>query len=236
MQKGTGQANVHTPIFKWAEEERPRERLALRGAQALTSVELLGILLRTGTPSKSALDLAREVLKTIADNLADLSKLNVQQLQRISGIGLAKASQVIAALELARREQMASRDKTTYIKSSAQAALYMKPRIGHRQEEEFHVMYLSNGNRLISHHHVSSGGMSATVVDPRIVYANALSCRATRVLLCHNHPSGNLTASQADIALTRRLRDAGKLLNIEVVDHIIVADTGYYSMLEEGLL
>ncbi|PUZ30559.1 DNA replication and repair protein RadC [Chitinophaga costaii] len=236
MENEIRQVNSHNPIKNWAIEERPRERLVQHGAQSLTAVELLAILFRTGTLRKSAVELSREVMKIISDNLADLSKLNVQQLTRINGIGTAKATQVIAALELARREQMAARDKITYIKSSAQAAQYMKPRIAHRQEEEFHVMFLSNGNRLIRHQHISSGGMSATIVDPRIIYADALSCRAARVLFCHNHPSGNLSASHADIQLTRRLRDAGKLLNIEVLDHIIIADTGYCSMVEEGLM
>ncbi|PUZ24797.1 hypothetical protein DCC81_10710 [Chitinophaga parva] len=232
----------HTPIRLREPEDQPRERMIRNGASKLSTAELLSILLQCGVKSKSALDLSHEILSSIAFNNADLSKLNIQQLERIAGIGKAKACTIMAALELGRRQACGGRaripkkDKPYVFRSSREAALYLQPKIGHSPQEEFHVLYMAQTNQLIDHCHISTGGISYTLADPFVIYSHALHHKACRVMLCHNHPSGLLSPSQADLSTTRRLTEAGKLLNIEVVDHIIVSRSGYYSLAEEGLM
>lgn len=231
----------HTPIRLREPEDRPRERMIYNGAARLSTAELLSVLIGSGTKSKSALDLSQEILRSIAYNNADLSKLNIQQLELIPGIGLAKACTIVAALELGRRQVMGGRvvskkDKPRVFHRSSDAADFMKKKIGHNPQEEFHVLYLARTNRLIQHQHISTGGISNTLADPYVIYSHALHHKATRVMLCHNHPSGHLSPSQADLHTTRRLTEAGKLLNIEVLDHIIVSHKGYYSLAEAGLM
>lgn len=228
-----------TPLNQRPPEEQPRERMMQNGVACLSTAELLCVLLRCGTTSRSALEVSQEILNTVAYNNAELSKLNIQQLKRIPGIGPAKACSIIAALELGRRQVMSSlatKEKSRVFHHSRDAARFMKQLIGHKQQEEFHVLYLAKTNRLIEHRHISTGGINNTLADPYVIYSYALHNRAMRVMLCHNHPSGHLSPSQADLRTTRRLTEAGKLLNIEVLDHIIVSHQGYFSLAEEGLM
>lgn len=220
----------------WAEDDRPREKLIRKGTNALSDAELLAILLNNGHKQKSALNLAQEILQLSGNNLGEISKLNVRQLKRLKGIGNAKAVVIVAAMELARRRQACYMRRRKMISNGSDAALYFKPLLGDNNYESFHVMYLNNANRVLEHRCISTGGITSTLADPRIIFREALELGATRLILCHNHPSGNLKPSNADIDLTKKVKAAGKLLDITIVDHIIVSDAGYCSMAEEGII
>jgi DNA repair protein RadC len=226
----------HQAIHQWPENEKPREKLVNIGATALSDAELLAILLHTGHKNKSALDLAKEILYLANNNLSELGKINVKQLQKLRGMGYAKAVTVIAAMELARRRQAGSIHKKTVISNGSDAALFFKPMLADQYHETFYVMYLSNANKVLHYRCISSGGMTSTVVDPKIIFREALEANATKLLLCHNHPSGSLRPSQADIRITHKLKDLGHLFDIDILDHIIVSETGYYSLVEEGII
>ncbi|HVI48958.1 MAG TPA: DNA repair protein RadC [Chitinophaga sp.] len=226
----------HIAIHKWAEDDQPREKLISKGATALSDAELLAILLNTGHRSKSALDLAKEILRIADNNLSELGKISIRQLQKLRGIGCAKAVTIMAAMELARRRQAGNIHKKTVIRKGADAALFFKPLLADLGFETFYVMFLNNASKVLHYRCISSGGMTSTVVDPRIIFREALEIQASKLLLCHNHPSGSLRPSQADIRITHRLKDLGQLLDIEVLDHIIVSESGYYSLVEEGIM
>lgn len=226
----------HLAIHKWPENEKPREKLVNIGASALSDAELLAILLHTGHKSKSALELAKEILRLADNNLAELGKINVKKLQKLRGVGYAKAVTILAAMELARRRQAGSIHKKTVINSGSDAALFFKPMLADKPFETFHVLFLSHANKVLHHRHLSTGGITSTVVDPRIIFREALDTGATKLLLCHNHPSGSLRPSQADLRITSRIKDMGMLFDIQVMDHIIVSETGYYSLAEEGMI
>lgn len=225
------------PIREWAEDDRPREKLLGKGARALSHAELLAILINSGNKDQSAVELAQSILLSCGNDLAELGRLGPHHLQQFPGIGEAKAVTVLAALELARRKQTAGlASNRTVLYSSADAAALLKPLLEDEQQESFYAIYLNHANKVLGYGCISSGGRTSTTVDPRLVFEAALLHRATRLLLCHNHPSGNLRPSHADIAMTHRLKEAGRLLDIEIMDHLIVADTGYFSLREDGLL
>jgi DNA repair protein RadC len=226
----------HVAINQWPENEKPREKLVNFGAAALSDAELLAILLHTGHKSKSALQLATEVLRVVENNLSELGKINVKELLKLRGIGDAKAVTVLAAMELARRRQAGSIHKKTVINSGSDAAMFFKPLLADQPHETFYVMFLSHANKVLRHRCMSSGGITSTVVDPRLIFREALDANATKLLLCHNHPSGSLRPSQADIRITHKIKDVGLLFDIDVMDHIIVSETGYYSFAEEGMI
>jgi DNA repair protein RadC len=226
----------HIPIRSWAPDDKPREKLLAKGAAALSDAELLAILLNNGSRNKSAIELAKEILRTVNNHLPDLGKLNVQQLKKLRGVGNAKAVGIVAAMELARRKQAGSMLHKKVITQGCEAALFFKPLLADNAHEAFYVVYLTHNCRVLQYRCISSGGISSTIVDPRLIFREALETGAARLLLCHNHPSGSLSPSYADIQLTHKLRQAGKLLDIEVVDHIIVSEAGYYSMVEEGVI
>ncbi|MET7000286.1 RadC family protein [Chitinophaga defluvii] len=226
----------HTAIKDWAVDDKPREKLMHKGATTLSTAELLAILLNNGHKNKSALDLAQEVLRKAKDNLGELGKLNVNQLKKIRGIGDAKAVAIVAALELARRKQAGYMEKKQLIRKGSDAALFFKPLLGDQSHETFHVLYLTRASRVINYRCVSSGGVAFTIADPKIIFREALELNAGRLLLCHNHPSGTLHPSHSDIRLTQKLKEAGSLFDIDVMDHIIVSEGGYYSMVEEGIM
>lgn len=225
-------------ITQWAVTDRPREKLMLKGARYLSEAELLAILIRTGRRDKSAVEIARELLRLNKNDLNELGKCNVRQLMKIKGIGLAKAVTIAASLELGRRRQSAASLKKPIIKDSKTAAAYLGPLLADHSYEVFVVLYLNQAGR-IKHEEleiISQGGINSTVVDPRIVFRKALELGAVSFIICHNHPSGNLQPSQADKTLTSRLYEGGKLLDIKLLDHIIVGDKGYYSFADQGLL
>ncbi|RBL90862.1 DNA repair protein RadC [Chitinophaga sp. HK235] len=226
----------HVAIRHWADTEKPREKLLNSGPSALTDTELLAILLHTGHKSKSALDLAREVLQLAHNNLSELGRINARKLQKLRGMGSAKAVTILAAMELARRRQAGFIHKKTVIRAGSDAALFFKPLLADQYFEAFYVMFLNQANKVLHYRCISTGGMTSTVVDTRIIFREALEAQACKLLLCHNHPSGSLRPSQADIRITLKIKELGQLFDIDVLDHIIVSETGYCSLVEEGVI
>jgi DNA repair protein RadC len=223
-------------IKNWAEDDRPREKLLLKGASVLSDAELLGILISSGTKEKSAIDLAREVLALSRNNLRDLGRLSPTELQKVKGIGEARAITICAALELGRRRQMADNRDIPTIGRSQDAVNIVMPLLQDLNHESFCVLYMNNAGKLLRQEMVSAGGLTATVADIRIILKNALLYNASRLIVAHNHPSGNKQASQADIALTEKLREAAKLMDIALLDHLIIAGNSYLSLADEGLM
>jgi DNA repair protein RadC len=223
----------YVSIKNWAADDKPREKLASKGRESLSNAELLGILLGNGTRNKSAVDLARDILRLANDDLNELAKLSISDLCKVSGIGPAKAITIIAAIELAgRRKQFEG--ELRYINSSKDAYLYFEPILRDKVYEEFWILMLRQNNAIIKPYKVSEGGLTGTVADPKRIYKAALENSAAQIVLCHNHPSGNLNPSPADLKLTDKLVLAGKQLDIAVLDHIIVSAKGYYSFADEG--
>lgn len=224
------------PIRQWAESDRPREKLALQGCQAVSDSELLAILLGTGSKTESALDLARRLLRHFNHSLSGLAKANSAQLQQFRGIGSAKALTLVAALELGRRCRTQDPVLLTEVKSSHHVFELMQPLLGQLPHEEFWIIYLNNSNKVLHKAQLSKGGITGTVVDVRLVFKRALELGAVQAILCHNHPSGTLKPSEADIQLTKKLKQAGSLLDIKVLDHVIVTEANYFSFADAGIL
>jgi DNA repair protein RadC len=223
-------------IKKWAKDDRPREKLRSRGPQQLSDSELLAILLREGTRQKTAVDLARDLLRLGRDDLDELGRLQVGDFMKVHGIGEARAITIAAALELGRRRQCYIPPIKPIVKGSKQIAEFIRSRLRDHQHEVFGVVFLNRANRIRHHEVISMGGITGTVADPRVIFKKALSEDAVSLILFHNHPSGSLQPSQADEELTERLVSAGKLLDIRILDHIIVSGEGYFSFADEGLI
>ena len=223
-------------IKSWSPEDRPREKLLSKGTPVLSDAELVAILLGTGSATVSAVELAKRVLQTVDNNLHDLARLSAKDLMKVKGIGEAKAIAIIAALELGRRRKDTDMDEKPRISGSIDAFRILKPHLQDIHHEEFWILLLNRANRVIKKNQISQGGVAGTVADPKIIFKIALAELASGIILAHNHPSGNLTASQADIELTKKLKDAGKLLEIQVLDHLIVAGQKYFSFADEGIL
>ncbi len=223
-------------IKSWAEEDRPREKLLLKGKAVLSDAELIGILIRSGTRDKSAIDLAREILNTVRNNLNTLAKLTVKDLMQFKGIGEAKAITIVSALELGRRKKETEPNKLIQISSAKQVYEAIKPHLEDLKHEEFWILILNRRKQIIKKQLISSGGVSGTVADPKIIFHLALQELASSIVLIHNHPSGSLKPSQSDLSLTKKLKKAGDVLDIPVVDHLIYTDDGYYSFADEGIL
>lgn len=228
--------STYLPIRRWSEGDRPHEKLVQKGARMLSHAELLAILINCGTEKQSAVSLAHEILDSCGNNLTELSRLEIGQLQRFRGIGLKKAVRILAALELSRRKQIDALSNGQVVRTAREASIWLQPLLASQPFESFYVLFLNQANRLLHHECISTGGITSTTVDPRVVFRIALHHRATRLFLAHNHPSGNLRPSRADVSLTRRMKDAGTMLDILVIDHIIVAEGGYFSLLEDGLM
>jgi DNA repair protein RadC len=223
-------------IKQWAKDDRPREKLLEKGTAALSNSELLAILINNGNKQKSAVDLAKEVLQLGKNNLAELGKLSVTDLTKIKGIGPAKAITIAAALELGRRRHTTSFAEKPIVKSSGEIAAYLKVLLQDEANEIFVAIYLNQANKIKHHQIISTGGITGTVADPRVILKIALEQEATALILCHNHPSGSLKPSRADETLTQKIKEAAKFLDIKVIDHIIVSDQGYFSFADEGIL
>lgn len=223
-------------IKYWAEDDQPREKLLLKGKQILSDAELTAILIGSGNRNESAVGLSKRILASVDNNLNAFGKLSVKQLTAFKGIGDAKAITIIAAMELGRRRRAEENTELRKITSSKAVFEIMQPIIGELPHEEFWVLYLNNSNKVIYKSQISKGGITGTVVDARIVFKIALEHNATSIILTHNHPSGILQASDADKQITRKLKEAGKSLDIAVLDHIIVAENGYFSFSDEGIL
>ncbi len=224
-------------IKDWAEDDRPREKLMLKGVQALSDSELLAILINNGTVQKSAVELAKELLVACNNNLNRLGSLSYQQIVqfKIKGLGPAKAVTIAAALELGIRRD--SEEKVVQkITSSKDIAAYLQSLLQYKDHEVFVVVFLNNANKIIHHEEISKGGITGTVADPKLIMKQALMYNAVSIILCHNHPSGNLKPSRADELITQKIVQAASYLDIKVQDHIIVSHEGYYSFADEGIL
>ena len=229
-------SSASKPIHAWAKDDRPREKLILKGASALSDAELLAILINAGSGDDSAIDVARNVLALTANNLHELGRLTIKELQKVNGIGPARAVVIAAALELGRRRQAASPIDRPQIRSAADAAEIVVPLLRDESEERFVVLFLNQANRVICHEAVSYGGYTSTVADIRVILKKALLHGAGKLVVAHNHPSGNPLPSAADKDLTRKLRESAALMDIQILDHLIVAGSGYTSFADEGLL
>jgi DNA repair protein RadC len=229
------QSNIYS-IKAWAKDDRPREKLRSKGALNLTDSELLAILIRNGVKKKTAVDLAKEILQLGRNDLALLSRLTVRDLMKVPGIGEAKAITISAALELGRRRQINAPSERTVVRSSHEIALYIQSSLRDMSNEVFGVVFLNQANRVIHHEIISTGGITGTVADPRIIFKKALSEDAVALILFHNHPSGNLRPSRADEDLTNKMVQAAKLFDIRILDHLIVSVDGYFSFADEGLI
>ncbi len=223
-------------IKSWPQDDRPREKLQQKGVQALSNTELIAILLRSGSKNKSAIEVAREVLQIAHDDLYALSRLSVKSFMKIKGIGEAKAVTLVAALELGRRRQSAGSEKKEKITKSADAAELLQPLLADLKHEVFVVLFLNNSNKILHQETISKGGTKGTLVDPKIVMRKAIEQDANHIILCHNHPSGSLRPSRADVKLTQKLREGAQWLDIEILDHLIVSSQGFYSFADEGLI
>ena len=223
------------PITNWSEDDKPREKLMLKGKSALSDAELIAILIGSGSRNESAVGLSKRILASVDNNLNALGKLTIQQLMNFKGIGEAKAISIMAAMELGRRRRAEEAIELKKITSSKMIFELMQPLIGELPHEEFWVLYLNNSNKVLSKSQQGKGGITGTMVDVRLVFKTALELGATAVILCHNHPSGTLTPSDADKQITRKLKAAGQNLDIQVLDHIIVTENGYFSFNDNGI-
>jgi DNA repair protein RadC len=224
------------PISLLAEEDRPREKLLLKGKSSLTDAELIAILIGSGTRSMSAVDLSKHILRSVNNDLSVLARLTVKDLQKFKGIGEAKAIAIVSALELGRRRKEHDPQKKYKIQSSGDVYHLMKAELMDETVEYFYAVLLNRQNQVIRKQLISQGGSSATVVDPKVVFKQAMDHFASAVILVHNHPSGQLKPSEQDLRLTRRLVEAGKSLELPVIDHVIFTDVGYFSFSDEGLI
>jgi DNA repair protein RadC len=223
-------------IKQWAKDDRPREKLLFNGPGILSDSELLAILIHNGSRDKTAVDLAKEILKLSKDNLSELGKLSVKELMKVKGIGEAKAVTIAAALELGRRRQTSGSLQKKVITASQDIADYLITKLKDYRHEVFAVMFLNRANKVNHFEIISEGGITGTVADPRIILKKALEEDAVSLILCHNHPSGSLKPSHADEELTNKIKEAARYFDIRVLDHLIVSDNGYYSFADEGLL
>jgi len=225
---------THFPINNWSEDDRPREKLMLKGKIALSDAELIAILIGSGSRNESAVALSKRILSSV-DSLNGLGKMSVFQLTNFKGIGEAKAITIIAALELGRRRRAEDAVDLVKVTSSKKVFEMMQPIIGELTHEEFWVLFLNNSNKIISKSQLSKGGITGTIVDARLVFKLALENGATGLILCHNHPSGNLQPSDADKEITKKLKLAGESLDVKVLDHLIITESKYYSFVDEGI-
>lgn len=228
--------NNNLTIKKWALEDRPREKLLTKGKNNLSNAELIAILLGSGTRSQSALDLARNILQENANSLNSLAQLGISDLKQFKGIGEAKAVTIVSALELGRRRKPDDRRLKPRLMTSNETYDYMKSELQDLKHEEFWVVLLRRNHEVINKYLVSSGGVSGTLVDPKLIFKRVVDELAAAVILIHNHPSGNRRPSESDVRLTRKIQAAGKLLDVSVIDHLIFTDEGFYSFSDEKMM
>lgn len=223
-------------IKAWAEEDSPREKFALKGKSSLSDAELIAILIGSGNKNESVVELSKRILSAVNNNLNELGRIDLGDLIKFKGIGEAKAITIAAALELGRRRKLTEVIKNPKITSSGDIYEIMSPLLSDLKHEEFWVVILNQGNKVIHKSRVSSGGVAATIADPKLIFKPFLEKLGSSIILCHNHPSGNLTPSAAEIQLTKKNVEAGKLFDIRVLDHIIIANDKYYSFADEGMM
>ena len=229
----------YQPVLKiksWAEEDRPREKLLNKGKSVLSEAELIAVLIGSGTRSISAVDLAKTILHHANNNLNSLAKYSVKDLTKFKGIGEAKAISIVSALELGRRRKDTCQEKRIKINSSQNVYDVMKPDLLDQKLEQFWLVLLNRANYILQKIQISLGGISGTVADPKVIFKYALDNHASSIILVHNHPSGNLKPSEADIKLTSKMKDAGKLLEMPILDHLIFTDQGFFSFADQNYL
>ncbi len=223
-------------ITDWAEEDRPRERLERFGAEALSNAELLAILIGSGTPEQSAVDLMKTVLASCHNNLNTLGKMSISDLEAFKGIGPAKAITILAACELGKRRAREKAEEREDLGSATAVYNYMHPRMQDLDVEEFHILLMNQNFKLIRAVRISHGGLTETAVDIRVIMKEAILANATVMAVCHNHPSGNTRPSRQDDQLTERIRKACDIMRVYFLDHVIITDGAYYSYREQGRL
>jgi len=223
-------------IKSWALEDRPREKMLLKGKEYLSDAELIAILLGSGNREDTAVELSKKILQKCQNNLYELGKMDLSELQSFNGIGEAKAVTITAALELGRRRKLAEPIENPKIDSSLNAFKLLQPALMDLQHEEFWILLLNKQLKVLKKIKISSGGVSATVVDAKIIFNHALKNLASAIILCHNHPSGSLRPSNQDKRLTQKIKSAGELMGITIADHLIITDNGYFSFADEGIL
>lgn len=230
------QAHKHLNIKAWAEDDRPREKLITKGRQALSDAELLAILLSSGNKNETAVQLAQRILNSHKNSINQLAKLQLNDLKKFKGVGEAKAVTIAAALEIGRRRTDEGVEEKQKISSSAQAYQVLKSKLNDLPHEEFWVIFMNRNNLVMKTECISRGGVSGTIVDTRLILKPAIECLASGIILAHNHPSGNLKPSQEDILLTKKVKEASKVMDIVLQDHIIIGDGAYLSMVDENLI
>lgn len=223
-------------LKSWAEDDRPREKFMMKGKNALSDAELIAIIMGSGNKEETAVDLAKRILNDSKNNWHELARLSVHDLIKYKGIGEAKAISIITALEIGVRKAHQAALEKPVINSSKIAYELLRGKLGDLNQEEFHIILLNRANKLITIEKTSEGGISQTVVDQRVIFRKALNVNASAIILAHNHPSGNLNPSQADIDITKKIEKSGNLIGIELLDHLIVSATAYYSFKNEGIL
>ncbi len=223
-------------IKDWAVEDRPREKLQTNGPRALSDAELIAILIGSGNVEESAVELSRRILKSANNNIAELSKMGIDNLTAFNGIGEAKAINILAALELGKRRKDADVFKKDKITSSKDVADVFIPLLSDLSHEEFWILLLNRGNKIIEKQRISQGGIAGTVIDVKMILKPAIDKLASSIILCHNHPSGTLSASDADLQITGKIMAAAKTMDLSVLDHIIIGNDSYISLADEGLL
>jgi DNA repair protein RadC len=223
-------------IKSWAEDDRPREKLIGKGRQVLSDAELIAILIGSGNRDETAVELSKKILASTGNNLNELGKLSISDLTKFKGIGEAKAISIVAALELGRRRRETETVKRDKITCSKDVFEIMKPIMLDLPHEEFWLLVLNRSNAVIKKELISRGGVAGTVVDTKIIFKTAIENLASSIIISHNHPSGNLKPSDADIKITKTIKDAGKIMDIPLFDHVIITDSGYYSFNDEGML
>lgn len=224
------------PISQWASDDKPREKLLTNGLAALSNSELLAILINVGNRDNSALDLAKDILNLANNNLSELGKFSTNDLQKVKGIGEAKSTLITAALELGRRREICMPLDRVCFRRSSEIANYLKVLLKDLKYEVFAVIFLNRANKVKHFEIMSRGGITGTVADPRLILKKALEVDATSIVLSHNHPSGNLMPSRADEEITKKIKQAASYFDIQVIDHIIVSEEGYYSFADEGVI
>jgi DNA repair protein RadC len=228
--------HTHLTIKALAEDDRPREKLVLKGRQSLSDAELLAILLSSGNKEETAIQLAQRILNDNHNSINQLAKLQLNDLKKFKGVGKAKAVSILAALEIGRRRTDEGVDEKMKVNSSANAYKLLKSKLSDLPHEEFWVIYLSRNNSVIKLECISKGGVSGTVVDTKLIMKPGIECLASAIILAHNHPSGNLQPSHQDISLTKKIKEVSLYLDIILQDHIIIGDQAYFSFADEGIL
>lgn len=219
----------------WAEEERPREKLLIKGKGVLTNAELIAILIGSGTRTLSAVELSKQLLKLASYNLIELSKMSVTDLQQVKGIGEAKAISIVAALELGKRRRSEDALERRKVNNSKDVFEYMQITLSDTPYESFWILLLNRANKVLRPVKVSEGGMTGTVADPKRIFKTAIDAKAASIILCHNHPSGSVKPSESDYKLTKKLKDSGEILQLPILDHVIMGDNNFFSFADEGV-